>query len=126
MLAGLPDAASTHTQLLVYRQEWSELQRDLLAKVDQPYADKTVEGACVHIAWPHSHHLCVQQAGQHVQLPTQCSEQQRSNELLAVVQSLDSAYQTAHSDLLAAWPTAVESPVLQDELPKLYGTGSHR
>lgn len=36
LLAELPDAASLHTQLLVYRQEWSELQQDLLAQVNQP------------------------------------------------------------------------------------------
>ncbi|KAL3132532.1 hypothetical protein ABBQ32_009074 [Trebouxia sp. C0010 RCD-2024] len=88
LLADLPDATSLHTQLLVYRQEWSELQRDLLAKAGQ--------------------------------MPSPCSGQPHSHELLAVVQSLDSAYQTAHSELLAEWPTAVESHVLQDELPKLH------
>ena len=36
LLAELPDAASLHTQLLVYRQEWSELQQDLQAQVNQP------------------------------------------------------------------------------------------
>lgn len=58
-------------------------------------------------------------------MPPPCSGQPQSNELLADVQSLDSAYQTAHSDLLAEWPTALESPLLQDELPKLHGTKFH-
>ena len=40
---------------------------------------------------------------------------------MAAVQSLDSAYHTARADLLAEWPTALESPSLQDELPKLQG-----
>lgn len=35
LLAELPDAPSLHTQLLVFRQEWSELQQDLLTKVKQ-------------------------------------------------------------------------------------------
>ena len=40
---------------------------------------------------------------------------------MAAVQSLDSAYHTARADVLAEWPTALESPLLQDELPKLQG-----
>ena len=34
LLTGLPDATSLHTQLLVFRQEWSELQQDLLTQVN--------------------------------------------------------------------------------------------
>ena len=34
LLTEVPDLAGLHTQLLVHRQEWSELQLDLLAKVD--------------------------------------------------------------------------------------------
>ena len=54
-------------------------------------------------------------------LPPPCSVQQRRSELIAAVQSLGSAYHTARADLLAEWPTALESPLLQDELPKLQG-----
>ena len=65
------------------------------------------------------------QAGQDVQilqlLPPPCSVQQQRSELMAAVQSLDSAYHTARADLLAEWPTALETPLLQDELPKLQG-----
>lgn len=43
LLAGLPHAASVHIQLLVHRQEWSELQQDLLAKVNQMLTTKTEE-----------------------------------------------------------------------------------
>lgn len=67
------------------------------------------------------------QAGQDVQilqlLPPLCAAtvQQQRSELMAAVQSLDSAYHTVRADLLAEWPTALESPSLQDELPKLQG-----
>ena len=69
------------------------------------------------------------QAGQNAQilhiLPGLPSVQQQSNELMAAVQSLESSYHAAHADLLADWPTALESPVLKDELPKLQGTWYH-
>lgn len=41
---------------------------------------------------------------------------------MAAVQSLDYSYRTAHAELLAEWPSALESPALDDELPKLAGT----
>ena len=66
------------------------------------------------------------QAGQNAQilqlLSVPPSMQQPSNELMAAAQSLETLYSAAHADLLAHWPTALESPVLQDELPKLQGT----
>lgn len=40
LLVELPDAPSLHTQLLVFRQEWSELHQDLLTKVNQLKANK--------------------------------------------------------------------------------------
>ena len=123
-MAELPDAASLHTQLLVYRQEWSELQQDLLAQVNQPSAkqwdaDMKARGLpCLH-----QHNLSLMQAAQGVHimrlLPPPCSLQQQRSELMAAEQSLDSAYHTARADLLAEWPTALESPLLRDELPKL-------
>ena len=54
-------------------------------------------------------------------MPPPRSVQQQRSELMTAVQSLDSVYHTAHADLLAEWPTALDTPVLQDELPKLHG-----
>ena len=45
---------------------------------------------------------------------------------MAVVKSLDCAYHTARADVLAQWPSALESPALQDELLQLQGGISHQ
>lgn len=69
------------------------------------------------------------QAGRDVQIlqlqPPQCTAQHQRSELMAAFQSLDSAYHTARVDLLAEWPTALESPALQDELLQLQGGMCH-
>ena len=71
---------------------------------------------------PHNPNLCIEQVSQDAEVPSPCPGHELRDKLLAAVQSLDSTYQTAHADLLAEWPTAIESPVLQDELTKLNGT----
>lgn len=45
---------------------------------------------------------------------------------MAVVKSLDCAYHTARAEVLAQWPSALESPALQDELLQLQGGISHQ
>lgn len=70
------------------------------------------------------------QAGQNVQIlqlqPPLCTVQQQRSELMVAVQTLESVYYTAHADLLAGWPTALENPALQHELLQLQGEICHQ
>ena len=78
----------------------------------------------------HSYSLTLKQAGRDVQIlqlqPPQCTTQQQRSELMAVVKSLDCTYHTVRADVLAEWPSALESPALQDELSQLQGGICHQ
>ena len=134
--AGIP---SCHTQLLVYRQEWDELQHDVLEKVGFQISSLTMSAPLPYLH-PRSGTLpgleqvissftvawlqvmqCIQK--RHAQPSRQMLKlvQQQHNQNLAALGSLDSAKSAAHAELIADWPTALDSSDIEHQLPKLHG-----
>ncbi|DBB13954.1 TPA: hypothetical protein ACH3X3_000933 [Trebouxia sp. C0006] len=103
MLASLavPEAAaiqSSHTQLLVCRQEWDELQRDVLAKAFQNVQRQRVQPS----------------------RPGLDRIKQQHKQIKATLRDLDSACPAAQAELLADWPSALEIPKLESAWPRLH------
>ncbi|DBA96523.1 hypothetical protein WJX77_003822 [Trebouxia sp. C0004] len=89
---------SSHTQLLVCRQEWDELQHDVLAKAFQNVQRQRVQPS----------------------KPGLDRIKQQHKQIKVALRDLDSASPAAQAEMLADWPSALESPKLESALPKLH------
>ncbi|DBA65741.1 TPA: hypothetical protein ACH3X2_002783 [Trebouxia sp. C0005] len=89
---------SSHTQLLVCRQEWDELQHDVLANALQNVQRQRVQPS----------------------RPGLDRINQQHKQIKATLRDLDSACPAARAELLADWPSALESSKLESALPRLH------